>query len=44
MYKRQWMNWLFEQGVTKVGITGLSLGGRTTALVATADDLSLIHI
>lgn len=35
---RTWMNWLFEQGVTKVGMTGFPLGGHTTALVAAAED------
>lgn len=35
---RSWMDWLFERGVDKIGMTGLSLGGHTTALVAAADD------
>jgi pimeloyl-ACP methyl ester carboxylesterase len=34
---RVWMDYLEEQGVTAMGASGYSLGGYTTALVASAD-------
>ncbi len=35
---RQWIDHLEEQGVTQVGMTGLSLGGYLTAVMAAVDE------
>jgi pimeloyl-ACP methyl ester carboxylesterase len=35
---RVFVDWLLEQGVPQVGVTGLSLGGYTTSLLACAEE------
>lgn len=35
---RIFLDWLFSQGAPKIGVTGISLGGYTTALLAAVDD------
>jgi pimeloyl-ACP methyl ester carboxylesterase len=35
---RIFMDWLFAEGAPAVGVTGLSLGGYTTSLLASADE------
>ncbi|MFO0551040.1 MAG: alpha/beta hydrolase family protein [Polyangiaceae bacterium] len=35
---RIYMDWLFASGVPQIGVTGMSLGGLTTSLLASADE------
>jgi pimeloyl-ACP methyl ester carboxylesterase len=35
---RVFLNWLFKQGTPKAGVTGLSMGGYATALLACTDE------
>lgn len=35
---RVFLNWLFKQGVPQAGVTGISMGGYLTALLACADE------